>query len=94
MVPVMIARRVHAAQLLVATVWQSVLEYYYHRLMHLPAVYRHLHKYHHANTAPEPFDDMLIHPFEGACVRVRASACVCTSCACALHVRREHSQWV
>jgi sterol desaturase/sphingolipid hydroxylase (fatty acid hydroxylase superfamily) len=28
------------------------------------AFYKRFHKYHHHNKAPEPFDDMLIHPLE------------------------------
>jgi sterol desaturase/sphingolipid hydroxylase (fatty acid hydroxylase superfamily) len=47
-----------------ATVLQSVLEYYWHRLMHLPVLYRSLHKLHHFYKLPEVWDDMYIHPLE------------------------------
>lgn len=43
---------------------ECVLEYYWHRVMHLPFFYRHLHKYHHFYKSPQPFDDMMIHPLE------------------------------
>ncbi|TPX32444.1 hypothetical protein SmJEL517_g04431 [Synchytrium microbalum] len=33
--------------------------------MHTKLLYTHLHKWHHVNKSPEPFDDMLIHPLEG-----------------------------
>ena len=32
------------------------------RLMHLPAVYARLHKYHHFYKSPEPFDDLVSVP--------------------------------
>ena len=47
-----------------AFAWQSVLEYYWHRMMHLPAFYRRFHKMHHHYKSPQPFDDMYIHPLE------------------------------
>jgi sterol desaturase/sphingolipid hydroxylase (fatty acid hydroxylase superfamily) len=47
-----------------ALLWQSVIEYYWHRLMHLPWFYKRFHKVHHFYTSPEPFDDMYIHPVE------------------------------
>ena len=50
--------------LLLAVAWQSILEYYWHRLMHTKYCYKRMHKYHHANKSPEPFDDMYIHPLE------------------------------
>lgn len=52
--------------LLVALTWQSVAEYYWHRLLHLPVLYKMFHKYHHFYKSPEPFDDMYIHPLEAA----------------------------
>ena len=45
---------------------QCVLEYYWHRLQHLPPLYRHVHKLHHYYTSPQPFDDLMIHPLEAA----------------------------
>ncbi|CAM9239204.1 unnamed protein product [Choristocarpus tenellus] len=53
-----------AAGLALSLLWQSVLEYYWHRLMHVPWVYARLHKHHHFYKSPEPFDDMYIHPLE------------------------------
>ena len=50
--------------LFLAVAWQSVLEYYWHRMMHTRYLYKTMHKYHHANKSPEPFDDMYIHPLE------------------------------
>ena len=44
--------------------WQSVLEYYWHRMMHLPYFYTRFHKWHHYYKAPEPWDDLYIHPIE------------------------------
>lgn len=45
---------------------ECVLEYYWHRTMHLPFFYRHMHKHHHFYKSPQPFDDMMIHPLEAA----------------------------
>ena len=55
---------------LLAVTWQSVLEYYWHRAMHLPRVYRAMHKFHHHYKSPQPWDDLFIHPAEsfGYCV--------------------------
>lgn len=47
-----------------AIIYQCVLEYYWHRLMHVPYFYKALHKYHHHYKSPEIFDDMYIHPLE------------------------------
>ena len=44
--------------------WESVLEYYWHRAMHLDWFYARMHKYHHFYKEPEPFDDMFIFPPE------------------------------
>ncbi len=51
-------------QFIVSIIYQSVLEYYWHRIMHWKYCYRYLHKFHHAYKAPEPWDDMYIHPLE------------------------------
>lgn len=50
--------------LVAAVAWQSVLEYYWHLIMHVPAVYKRWHKLHHHNKRPRPFDDLFIHPLE------------------------------
>mmetsp|Transcript_16307 Transcript_16307/g.41342 ORF Transcript_16307/g.41342 Transcript_16307/m.41342 type:complete len:163 (+) Transcript_16307:90-578(+) len=39
-------------------VLHMMLEYYWHRLMHLRWFYCTFHKYHHYFKSPEPFDDM------------------------------------
>jgi sterol desaturase/sphingolipid hydroxylase (fatty acid hydroxylase superfamily) len=51
-------------QFLSAFALQSVLEYWWHRLMHVPVVYIALHKHHHYYKSPEPFCDLYIHPIE------------------------------
>lgn len=51
---------------LAAFTLQSVLEYVWHRAMHTRVLYAALHKTHHLNTSPTPFDDMLINPIEAA----------------------------
>ena len=43
---------------------QSVLEYYWHRVMHVPTVYKALHKLHHHYKCPVVWDDLFIHPVE------------------------------
>jgi len=53
-----------AACTVAAVGWQLVLEYYWHRMMHLPFFYRRFHKMHHRYKSPQPFDDMYIHPLE------------------------------
>ena len=50
----------------VAYIYENVVEYVWHRAMHLPWCYRTMHKYHHTYKAPEPFDDLYIHPLEAA----------------------------
>lgn len=49
---------------LLAVVHQSILEYYWHRLMHYKFFYSTFHKIHHYYKYPEPWDDMYIHPLE------------------------------
>lgn len=51
-------------ELLGIVIFQSVVEYLWHRLMHLPFFYSRFHKMHHFYKAPEPFDDLYIHPVE------------------------------
>ena len=50
--------------IMIAIVFQSIAEYYWHRMMHLPFFYKYFHKYHHFYKSPEPWDDMYIHPVE------------------------------
>ena len=47
-----------------AVLLQSVLEYYWHRLMHISWFYRTFHKYHHHYKAPTVWCDLFIHPLE------------------------------
>ena len=47
-----------------ATAWQSVVEYYWHRLMHHRVFYRVLHKIHHHYKSPSVWCDLCIHPVE------------------------------
>ncbi len=51
---------------IVACFWQCVVEYYWHRAMHLPFFYKRFHKIHHHFKSPEPFDDLYVHPLEVA----------------------------
>ncbi|CEG00882.1 Fatty acid hydroxylase [Ostreococcus tauri] len=48
----------------VATVWQSVLEYYWHRAMHARWFYERAHKIHHFYVSPCCWCDLCIHPME------------------------------
>ena len=50
--------------LLMATIFENIVEYYWHRMMHVPYFYKLFHKYHHYYKSPEPWDDMFIHPIE------------------------------
>ena len=45
-------------------VWQSAIEYAWHRAMHTPALYKRMHKYHHHYKSPRPWDDLFISPAE------------------------------
>lgn len=38
--------------------------YWTHRWMHLPGIYRHVHKVHHMSTNPSPWAAYSFHPFE------------------------------
>lgn len=51
-------------QFVLAVVYENVVEYYWHRLMHTKLFYGAFHKHHHHYKAPEPWDDMYIHPLE------------------------------
>jgi len=56
--------RIVAVELTVCVAYESVVEYWWHRLMHIPFFYRRLHKLHHHYKSPEVYDDMMIHPLE------------------------------
>ncbi len=55
-----------AGELVAATLYQLVLEYWWHRLMHTKTFYGAFHKLHHTYKSPTPWDDMMIHPLEAA----------------------------
>jgi lathosterol oxidase len=53
--------------LIIAYIYENIAEYYWHRLLHIGPLYRSFHKVHHYYKAPEPFDDMMMHPLEALC---------------------------
>jgi len=54
-----------AAKAAAAFAWQVAAEWPWHYGMHrVPGLYRAVHKLHHHNKAPVPFDDLFIHPLE------------------------------
>lgn len=53
------------SRFLAGTLFESVAEYYWHRIMHTRWFYARFHKLHHYYKSPAPFDDMFIHPLEG-----------------------------
>ena len=44
--------------------YQTIIEYYWHRMMHLPFFYKNFHKLHHYVKSPQPFEDLFQHPLE------------------------------
>jgi len=56
--------RIVFVELVICVAYESIVEYYWHRAMHLEVFYARLHKFHHYYKAPEVFDDMMIHPIE------------------------------
>lgn len=45
-------------------IYENIVEYYWHRLMHINYFYITFHKYHHYFKSPQPYNDMFIHPIE------------------------------
>lgn len=52
--------------LCIAVLWESVIEYWWHRAMHWRWCYRTCHRLHHQHKVPRGFDDLWIHPLEAA----------------------------
>ncbi|ETW08173.1 hypothetical protein H310_02509 [Aphanomyces invadans] len=55
-----------AVQVALAILGANCVEYYWHRLLHTRFLYTRVHKVHHYYKRPRPFDDMYMHPVEGA----------------------------
>ena len=45
-------------------VGHTIMSYFWHRAMHLPMLYKNLHKVHHHYKVPQLFDDLFFHPVE------------------------------
>lgn len=56
--------RIVLIEVAICVLYESVVEYYWHRLMHTEAFYKTCHKMHHHYKSPEVYDDMYIHPLE------------------------------
>lgn len=52
------------AVLLLIPVWREAHFYCVHRLIHYPALYRTVHRLHHANVNPGPWSGLAMHPIE------------------------------
>ena len=50
--------------MLLLPLFREVHFYLVHRLIHLPALYRHIHHIHHRNTNPGPWSGLSMHPLE------------------------------
>lgn len=51
-------------ELIVFTIVEEIMFYYFHRLLHHPKLYRHIHKKHHEWTAPIGVTSIYAHPIE------------------------------
>ena len=49
---------------ILSVLYQCIIEYYWHRILHFPFFYKNFHKMHHYYKSPKPFDDVMIHPME------------------------------
>ncbi|XP_076317878.1 methylsterol monooxygenase 1-like [Tachypleus tridentatus] len=45
-------------------IYMDMAAYYFHRMYHLPYLYKHFHKWHHRYKQPTAFSASAIHPFE------------------------------
>jgi Delta7-sterol 5-desaturase len=52
--------------LLILTVWNEIHFYIIHRIMHLPALMKHVHYIHHRSVVPSVFSVYSFHPLEAA----------------------------
>ena len=53
------------ALLLLAPIWRGGFHFYFiHRLLHIPILYRWVHKLHHNNVNPGPWTGLAMHPVE------------------------------
>ncbi|CAL4178398.1 unnamed protein product [Meganyctiphanes norvegica] len=52
-----------------AFTWQDYLTYWMHRLMHVPWLYKRVHKVHHAYKQPTAFSVTAFHPVELICLQ-------------------------
>ena len=52
----------------------TIFSYFWHRTMHIPFIYKRLHKVHHFYKSPMPLDDLFFHPLEygiyGMCLMI------------------------
>jgi sterol desaturase/sphingolipid hydroxylase (fatty acid hydroxylase superfamily) len=50
--------------MLVIPLWRELHFYAFHRLIHVPALYRTIHALHHRNVNPAPWSGLSMHPLE------------------------------
>nr|CAB3244922.1 fatty acid hydroxylase domain-containing protein 2-like [Phallusia mammillata] len=58
------------AQLLGCVVLEEIMFYYVHRLLHIPFLYKHIHKVHHEWKAPIAVSALYAHPLEDIMVNI------------------------
>ncbi len=51
---------------LLVPVWHEFHFYCIHRLIHIPALYKHIHSIHHRSVNPSPWSSLSMHPVEHA----------------------------
>jgi len=44
--------------------WGDMHVYWTHRILHIPILYKYIHKTHHLSFNPEPFSSLSMHPVE------------------------------
>ena len=64
-----------AAQLAAYVLCADAWFYYAHRLLHAPALYRHIHALHHARHAPTALDALNAHPMEHLVANIGSMLC-------------------